>query len=1271
MVEEEEDLFIKENPIVFKKYKVKKKLGEGAFGDVYVGQSIKNNEYVAIKVEQRKIVKPILESEAFLLYSISGLGIPEVKSFGKVKNYNILVEPLLGKSLFDIFAENHKKMPIEDVCLIGKQVIDRIQWVHSKFIVHRDIKPDNFLIGKKDPNVIYLIDFGLSKKYRSSATNKHIRFGFTGKLTGTVRFASANALRGGEQSRRDDIESIGYMLVYFLKQRLPWQGVTGQKKMERYLKIYKMKKNTTPEELCGDFPEMVEYISYAKKLEFEQEPDYNYLRKLFKKMLKRVNNTNDQLVFSWITDVTILKNPINPATRRDSPQQRIYKKIKSNLERERNLSSESDSKHGSYQQVMTQAIPHTSNLKVIDKNKNFTESEFEQKTDKKINKRALKAKEGLNTTIANLDVTVDENVDFENQKLKNGSKDTIEYIYNMSNSKNNSIYDSNKNIQNTLSEKKIDDLNKISKDVHRNLNSEFNANINNKDINEDLNKIKLSPDDNCNLFNIYPDDNINPNPMDNMESNKIIKKNSKEINAINNKINNDFSLKKELIQNINKPISDINDNILDKKKISADKKNELEIEKLMENKNKDFNNNNPATNNINIKDNNIDNENSNIKLKSSNFDGKEFTFNEPIDFKSNLSNNIKKYQQEINNDIEKNFDKKEISKVSEEKNIYALLTGDNNYIKSNENNNVKKPNNKKKILRIDNIENLEELQKYLKVTNLDTTHNKSNRINSASSKDRGNVTNIQNKNKQYNMQANPNSIPKNQINNTNAHIIKKNILIKRIKNHKNNMNSMNLKNKRSKENNNIDLKKTKNNEIKYNDNIDINKKLSNEINYNTFPKDNDFENILVANNNESIKNNQKYINSDNKDINKIMSKPTFNNEDFFNEYNNDLFDYDKNDKNENGFSEVGNVKKNITFNNMNNRTENNNKYRLSNYNYGNNKNVLNYEHINNIDMKKMNNKMKNKRMIVKNNLKKNSNNTYNSNNYKEDILKRNNEEMNINISNTGEYRSTANNPAKKFNSLEYLNNIFLNNNNEQNSKDKNQMNISYKNNYTNILESKDYLRIDNDVMINEKNLINNNDANNGRIVNLQTKARKSPGNQQKINKGNFEKIKQIQTNGNIQPIINNTINNSTNLNKINNKINNNLNINLINNNINNKQQIYYQIPGYMNNSNMNRNYNIQYLNNARNIQPQILNVNPNIRQQKFIVITPNKNQSFLPGSLVGSIPQTNPQQVRIVNNKAIPNSINPNGSLQYNMLGINNIYPYPQNKKYQASLVRK
>ena len=147
----EEENFIKENQVFFKKYKIIKKLAEGAFGDVYIGSNISTNDPVAIKVEPRKIAKPLLESEAYFLFQLRGVGIPEVLSFGRKKNYNILIEPLLGKSLFDIFNERRKHMHLQDICLIAKQILDRIQWVHSKGFVHRDIKPDNFLIGKKDP----------------------------------------------------------------------------------------------------------------------------------------------------------------------------------------------------------------------------------------------------------------------------------------------------------------------------------------------------------------------------------------------------------------------------------------------------------------------------------------------------------------------------------------------------------------------------------------------------------------------------------------------------------------------------------------------------------------------------------------------------------------------------------------------------------------------------------------------------------------------------------------------------------------------------------------------------------------------------------------------------------------------------------------------------------------------------------------------------------------------------------------------------------------
>ena len=725
MNEEEEDKFLKEDPVVFKKYQVKRRLGEGAFGEVYLGQAIEDKSYVALKVEPRKIAKPVLQSEAFLLYSIAGLGIPAVRSFGKVKNYNVLVEPLLGKSLFDIFAENHKEMPIEDVCLIGKQVIDRIQWVHSKYIVHRDIKPDNFLIGKEDPNVIYLIDFGLSKKYRSSNSGKHIRFGFTGKLTGTVRFASANALRGGEQSRRDDIESIGYMMVYFMKKRLPWQGVTGTRKMERYLKIYKLKKNTTPEALCEGLPEeMTEYIRYAKKLEFEQEPNYNYLRKLFNKMLKRVHNTNELLVFSWIklNDLPKLKNPVNPQSRKESPQSRIYRRIKKSLERERNLSSDSnDSKH-SYQQVYSQA--KVRNLKVLDKD-NFPESEFEEKKEKKINKKFLKMKEELNTMIANLDTFVDEGaVDFENEKLI-GSKDIGEIT-------NNKNLFSNMNNGNKIMGNKFNFERESNNDLYDKNNAKFPSNKDNL-INQ-----------NKNIINNYLDNlaDINENIEKKPEINNII--NKKDINDISKKIENkDDVEKKKENNNIN---ININNFILQKnvdnlnsleKKIEPIKNEQKQINLPFDSINNMLFTNNDITNyenrnnnEINQKDQKNENDENKISLKISNFEGRDFTFNESLNFKQNI-----KFNKEIKESIPENME----NELIEDKQ-------DNNF--SNPQGNNEKVNNN--LIDENYLNNKLDSQNILENKNMNLMHNniinnKNNNLNI--DKNKNNINNAINKNK--------------------------------------------------------------------------------------------------------------------------------------------------------------------------------------------------------------------------------------------------------------------------------------------------------------------------------------------------------------------------------------------------------------------------------------------------------------------------------------------------------------------------------------------
>ena len=158
------------------------------------------------------------------------------------------------------------------------QILYRIEHVHSKFIIHKDIKPENFLIGEPDKYLIYIIDFGLSKKYKSSRTNKYVQFQLTKKFTGTARYASLNAIRGVGQFRRDYLEFISYMILYFFNNgKLPSQGISCKGKAEKYSKIYNMKKNLDLEEFCKYMPkEIIAYMDYCRKLEFEQKPDYDY-----------------------------------------------------------------------------------------------------------------------------------------------------------------------------------------------------------------------------------------------------------------------------------------------------------------------------------------------------------------------------------------------------------------------------------------------------------------------------------------------------------------------------------------------------------------------------------------------------------------------------------------------------------------------------------------------------------------------------------------------------------------------------------------------------------------------------------------------------------------------------------------------------------------------------------------------------------------------------------------------------------------------------------
>ena len=223
----------------FGKYKCVKKLGEGSFGSIYKAEY--NGNYFALKFESIEKGQNLLENEATIMEYLKGPNIPYIKLYGSTSEYNILVMQLLGKSLENIFEEK-KIFSLKTVCMIGYQFVTVLEYIHNKHILHRDIKPDNFVMGlNKLSQYVYLLDFGLAKKYRSSRTLKQIPLVNRKKLTGTARYASINALRGYEHSRRDDLEAAGYVLIYFIKGRLPWQGIQVKTKEERYKKILKKK----------------------------------------------------------------------------------------------------------------------------------------------------------------------------------------------------------------------------------------------------------------------------------------------------------------------------------------------------------------------------------------------------------------------------------------------------------------------------------------------------------------------------------------------------------------------------------------------------------------------------------------------------------------------------------------------------------------------------------------------------------------------------------------------------------------------------------------------------------------------------------------------------------------------------------------------------------------------------------------------------------------------------------------------------------------------
>ena len=319
------------NKIIFGKFQTMELIGKGAYSRVFSVRNIANKKTYAMKVQDRSELYGNLENEAYNLYQLKGLGIPKIISYGHYRKYNVLVMELLGKALDKLFIENiniGEKLRKKDAILAGIQMIDRIEHIHSKNLLHLDIKPDNFLVGEPDSSLLYIIDFGFTKQYKSFRTGKHIQYSKKSFFNGNLLFSSARTMNGIESSRRDDLESLGYVLIHLFSKELPWKNLHYKNKNEYAQKAFRLKKTLPLETLCKDAPkEMIDFMKYVKSLKFEEEPKYDYLRNLLENSIKKYKDPH----FSWANKALIKfeRNYTmkNNKKKRVSPFSRLFSKL--------------------------------------------------------------------------------------------------------------------------------------------------------------------------------------------------------------------------------------------------------------------------------------------------------------------------------------------------------------------------------------------------------------------------------------------------------------------------------------------------------------------------------------------------------------------------------------------------------------------------------------------------------------------------------------------------------------------------------------------------------------------------------------------------------------------------------------------------------------------------------------------------------------------------------------------------------------------------------
>lgn len=285
------------------KYKLEEVIANGGCGSVYLGTHTVAGKEVAIKLQPTVPRNSPIRQESKIYKTLSGSpGIPWIMWSGKHGDFDVMILDLLGPSLEDLFKMCNKHFSLKTVLLIADQLLERIEFIHSRDLVHRDVKPANFVMGVgKSSSVINVIDFGLAKKFRDPRTTMHIPYEQDEQhRVGTSLFASIHTHNSIECSRRDDLESLAYMLIYFVRGSLPWRRLHGETVAETW-DIIRDKKLETEQLLTVGLPEEFDiFYKYARSLDFDDLPDYEGLRNLFRGLAAKHGIEYD-LKFDWVS----------------------------------------------------------------------------------------------------------------------------------------------------------------------------------------------------------------------------------------------------------------------------------------------------------------------------------------------------------------------------------------------------------------------------------------------------------------------------------------------------------------------------------------------------------------------------------------------------------------------------------------------------------------------------------------------------------------------------------------------------------------------------------------------------------------------------------------------------------------------------------------------------------------------------------------------------------------------------------------------------------